>query len=88
MNLREASKAIYNAQERPTHDDLRTGCFQRIADATELMAKRHQELIAEAESHKVSRDYWQGEHDSMARRLIAAKGQITKLKRKAVGAAT
>jgi hypothetical protein len=66
-------------------NDLQIGCLQRIADATELMAKRYQELIDQKERAETLRDYWQDAHDRMARRLIAARGQITKWKRKATG---
>lgn len=70
----------------PNLEQLQFGAIQRIADATELMAKRHQELIDQKASAEKSRDYWRDQHDAMARRVIAARGQITKLK-KALAAA-
>jgi hypothetical protein len=74
------------AAENLTTAELSLGCFQRIADATELMAKRHQELMAQKERAEQSRDYWRDEHDHMGRKLIAMRGQITKLKKKLAAA--
>lgn len=69
----------------PTIEQLSFGALQRIADATELMAKRYSDLIAEAERHKSSRDYWQRESERRERSIIALRGQITKLKKKLAG---
>lgn len=76
-----------------THDgaaltlaDLQLGCLQRIADAVELTAKRHQELIAANERLQGSVDYWRKEADRLGRRIVSLKGQVTKAKRKATGA--
>lgn len=71
----------------PSLEQMQFGCLQRIADATELMAKRYQELIDQKERAEKSRDYWVAQHDRMARRLVAARGQITKLKKKLEGGA-
>ena len=60
---------------------LQIGCLQRIADATELMAKSYQGLINERNEARKSRDYWMDRSDQTDRRLSAAKGQITKLKK-------
>ena len=51
-----------------TIEQINCGSLQRIADAAEKMALRHTELIAE--------------FDTMGKKLSAAKGQITKLKKK------
>jgi hypothetical protein len=63
-----------------TDNQIQIGCLQRIADATELMAKRHQELISEKERAESSAKYWREASDRRDRQLIAARGQITKLK--------
>lgn len=67
---------------KPGVEHLQLGCMQRIADATELMARRYQELIDE-------RDRWKRWHDTeqqAARRLARSnnslRGQITKLKKR------
>ena len=81
--MREASRGNFN--NRNTMEDLTLGCLQRIADATELMAKRHQELIDQKDAAEQSRDYWRRAHDAKNRRLIASRGQITKLKKALAG---
>ena len=65
----------------PSIDQLKLGCLQRIADATELMAKRHADLIAEMESTERSRDYWRERAERIERSNNALRGQITKLKK-------
>lgn len=65
----------------PTLEQLQFGAIQRIADATELMAKRHSELIGEKERAENSRDYWRREAERLSRRINALRGQITKLKK-------
>jgi hypothetical protein len=73
---------VAGADENLTTHHLSLGCLQRIADATEVMAKNNQGLLNERDQARKSRDYWQAEYDSIARRLIAARGQITKLKKR------
>lgn len=66
----------------PTLEQINAGSLQRIADATELMAKRHTDLISE-------RDWLSGAYrrasdraDHADRRIASLKGQITKLRKK------
>lgn len=68
-------------------EHLTLGCLQRIADATELMAKRYADLIGEKERAESSRDCWRREAERLTRSNNALRGQITKLKRKASGGA-
>jgi hypothetical protein len=63
-------------------EQLRTGALLRIADAVEVMAKRHVELIAEVDRLKAAHDYVLTANASWAKRCAALKGQITKLKRR------
>lgn len=72
---------------KPAHEHLKLGCLQRIADATELMAKRHADLIGEKERAESSRNYWRDEAGRLERSNNALRGQITKLK-KALAKAT
>jgi hypothetical protein len=67
-----------------TDAQIQLGCLQRIADATELMAKHHQELISAKERAESSAKYWREASDRRDRQLIAARGQITKLKNRLV----
>lgn len=66
---------------KPTHEHLTLGCLQRIADASELMAKRHTELIAAKEKVERECNYWRIEAERMTRSNNALRGQITKLKK-------
>lgn len=65
-----------------SHDDLRVGCLQRIADATELMAENNADLIRQRDEAIRSRDYWRNEADDIRRKRNALRGVITKLKAK------
>lgn len=79
--LREAARAGYSAESAPTHEEIRTGCLQRIADATELMAKHHQELVDERDRFKRYYESQQGINAMLGRRIIALRGRITRLQR-------
>lgn len=77
-DFRESSRNGWASAETVEH--INAGSLQRIADATELMARRHLELIRE-------RDEYERRYKSVVewvrtleRRLSAAKGQITKLR--------
>ncbi|MCR4301261.1 MAG: hypothetical protein NUV51_06590 [Sulfuricaulis sp.] len=81
MNLREASRLEYSAPASPPIEQLYLGALQRIADATELMAKRYDELLRD-------RDYWKrlaAENDAacqgQSKRNAALQGVITKMKK-------
>ena len=62
-------------------DRIQIGCLQRIADATELMAKRHQDLVDERDYYKRRYDETTKTNRSLRLRIAALKGVITKLKR-------
>lgn len=88
-NIRELSKKNYNPSKRRTYEEIQTGCLQRIADATELIAKDHDRLQRRLKIMEESRDYWYRESESwkqtafgMQRKYAAMKGVVTKLKKK------
>lgn len=83
MNLREASKAVWVANDAPTIPQIDCGSLQRIADATEKM-------VANYDAVRIDRDYWkaraereQKTAERYARSNNSLRGVITKLKRKA-----
>lgn len=87
MNTREASRQNWGVGSTPGYEALQTGALQRIADATETMARRYAELIDE-------RDYWKRRYEEVAaqsrrnlRSAIALRGVVTKLKAKREGSA-
>ena len=65
-----------------SNDQLKVGCLQRIADATELMAKNHAALVADRDRF----EKWYEEECAEAKRLRgtirALQGHITRLKNK------
>jgi hypothetical protein len=78
-----------NSEHGPlTREQVSLGALLRIADATELMAKRHTELIAERDQS----DHWyrheRNRRQTAERQLAAARGQITKLKKRLAQAQT
>jgi len=81
MNLREASRLEYSAPESPRIEQLYLGSLQRIADATELMAKRYDELLRDRDSWKIRAK----DEIAACKRLLksnaALQGVITKMKK-------
>ena len=68
----------------PTRESIqriKVGCLQRIAEATELMAQNHQELIDQRDMYQ--RWYKEASRDlrSEKRSKAALRGVITKLKK-------
>lgn len=61
-------------------EEVNSGSLQRIADATEAMAKNHNALIAENERLQRSASYWQRRVNSLERSNAALRGHITRLK--------
>lgn len=70
-----------------TRDAVNAGSLQRIADAVELMAKRHQELMADLDRYKRWYEDCQTRLRRAERRIAALKGATTRLRKsKQVGA--
>ncbi len=80
--IRDASRGNYTTNgETPTWQEVRDGALLRIADATEKMAQRHTDLIAERD--RLQR-YYREESERRAkaeRRTAALQGVITKMKK-------
>lgn len=66
-----------------TNEEINTGCLQRIADATEAMAKNHIKLQYDLDQYKRWYEQERKSNGHMARRIAALQGVITKLKKKA-----
>ena len=79
--FREISKKDWSTLSTlPTHDDIQSGCMQRMADALELVAKRYSDLINEVESYK---QYWkeaEARNSELYRRNAGLRGYIKRLK--------
>lgn len=80
--IKESRKSWHRKVGQPTADDLRLGCLQRIADATEAMAKNHDDLVRQRDNARADRDFWRRECERERRSAIALRGVVTRLKRK------
>ena len=81
-NLRELSKRNFSSLNGSTLEAISTGSLQRIADATELMAKNFIALQNDRDMYK--RWYYEGnaKNTKLCKQISALKGVITKLKNK------
>lgn len=76
---REQSKRNWFTTGDVLQEHLQTGCLQRIADATELMAKNYLSLQGDADRYKRWYQQEQGYNKGLRLSNAALKGQITKL---------
>lgn len=80
-NYREESKGGWGRDaEFITNEELTLGCMLRIADATELMAKNHTDLVKKLEHEKGMSEAYRTRWEGAERRASALRGVITKLK--------
>ena len=84
-DLKKASRVEWYAQvvkegDYPGDTNVMIGCLQRIADATEAMAKNYIRLQDDNEWLKKSRDRWQKDYEHMKKSNAALRGWIKKLK--------
>ena len=78
---REVSRRPWNFSIDNAAETINCGSLQRIADACDLMAKNHSQLIADRDRFEL---YWKEERATRERRdrtISALNGVITKLKR-------
>lgn len=82
-SYRDESRANWGTtSESPlTLEQINAGALLRIADAAELMVRRHTELIAQRDYYKGRAEAEAGYARTLGRRVAALKGQITKLKK-------
>lgn len=83
----ERTKVAWNRPDRsPTlnDDQIKVGCLQRIANATEAMAEYHVRIIRGRDDYKLWYNDALRREERLKRRIAALKGQITKLMRQSV----
>jgi hypothetical protein len=82
--LKDKSRKNWDTQHEEFlgYDELKVGALQRIADATEAMAKNHIQLINELERYKSYYTHTLKRAVNAERSNAALRGVITKLKRK------
>lgn len=81
---REWNRAGFN--NPPSVEELKLGCLQRIATATELACKDREQLERDYAYMRRDRDSWRSRSERSERSNSALRGQITKLKRAAAKA--
>jgi hypothetical protein len=79
----DASRRNFGRDEAETvsSDDLKVGCLQRIATATEKMAEDRDRLVRDRDYLRGRVDELSKDNERMARRIRALRGVITRLKR-------
>ena len=72
----------YPAQDgrSPTTNELAFGCLQRIADATEAMAKPYVAMLDEVRRLRQSAEFYESRITARDKQISALRGQVTKLK--------
>lgn len=79
--LREVSKNTFTTQSGSgSHDEIRTGCLQRIADSVDGMAANWNRMASDLEREIRWRMENQAEINRLKRVIIALRGAMTKKK--------
>jgi len=82
-NYKEMSKKQWKVTSQngiPTNEEIQTGCLQRIADATELMATNFLKLQSENEYLRGRNQRLYEENDRVKRSANSYKGKYNRLK--------
>lgn len=77
---KESRKDWVNPDQAPTTRELQLGCLQRIADASELMARDHQSLVNRERWAQERADRLQKTCDRLARSNAALRGHLKRMK--------
>lgn len=82
-NYKDESRRLWirTDGENPTLEQLQLGCMQRIADASEAMAKDHVRLLNDAKWQREAKERLQKTCDRLARSNAALRGYIKRMKR-------
>lgn len=81
-NYKDESRKLWrSSMEKPSTDQIQLGCLQRIADATELMAKNHDQLVADRDRYQRWYDQQRERSLRLERSNAALRGVITKMKK-------
>ncbi len=81
---KDISRQSWNLDNREslTNDDIKIGCLQRIADATETMAKNYNQLFEEKEKFRKWYYEERAKRQHLERSITTYKGNYTRLKNK------
>lgn len=88
MSMRSESRKEWATRSgTATEAEIKLGALQRIADATEVMARDRVAMEAEIERLRRATTYWRERCDRAERSRSALRGVISRMKRAAEGAA-
>jgi len=81
-DLKELSKQnwVPKSENGPTDEEIQTGCMQRIANATELMATNYLKLQSENDYLRNRNRNLQDDNDHLRRSANTYKGKYNRLK--------
>jgi hypothetical protein len=84
ITLKDKSRIEWDVQSRQfeNYEQIKVGTLQRIADATEAMAKNYIQLTEELERYKRYYKHARQRAELAERSNAALRGVITKLKKK------
>lgn len=82
---RDLSRGTFNVTSNDTGyewdlGEVNTGSFQRIADACELIARNHAQLIADRDMYEKWYVEWRDRAEHYGRSVSALRGVITRMK--------
>jgi hypothetical protein len=63
-------------------EEMKFGCLQRIADATEVMANNYSQMLAENQNLRMKLKLAESDEEYTRRQVAAQKGLVTKLRNK------
>ena len=86
--IEESKKRWYRSDgEQPNIEQIKLGCLQRIATATETMSLSYSRLISERDSALNSVEYCRQRADKLKRQIAGLRGAIGRMKRARIGGA-
>lgn len=84
VSLKDSSKKNWTIDDLHSgkHENIELGCFMRIADATETMAKCYTNLTSENNALRDRVLYWQAEAERLKKVNRSLRNQLTRAKNK------
>jgi len=80
---KESQKDFRKSEGQRIHiEEMKFGCLQRIADATEVMANNYSQMLAENQNLRMKLKLAESDEEYTRRQLAAQKGLVTKLRNK------
>lgn len=83
--IEESKKRWHTADGSPSTDQLKLGCLQRIATATEMMAQSYSRLISERDNAVSSEERCRQREQKLRNRVAGLRGAIGRMKRARLG---